>query len=65
MSKKTLEFHIKNDDYFGTIATVLNLVKQTADRKGSKDIDIKILDKMVKDLMLLQKNYKIIKKLEN
>lgn len=29
MSKKSVEFHIKSNDYFGTAATVLSLVKQT------------------------------------
>ena len=29
MSKKSVEFHIKSGDYFGTLATVISLAEQT------------------------------------
>ncbi len=59
MSKKSLEFHIKSNDYFGTLATILSLIKQTP-----KDMErhVKSINKLEKDLMFLQKEYKIIKK---
>lgn len=59
MSKKSVEFHIKSNDYFGTLATVLSIIKQTP-----KYIDrhIKSLNKLEKDLMFLQGKYRIIKK---
>jgi hypothetical protein len=59
MSKKSIKFHIESDDYFGTIATVLSLIKQTPENINKH---IKSFDKLEKDLMFLQKNYKIIKK---
>jgi len=59
MSKKSLEFHIKSDDYFGTLATVLSLVRQAPENIKER---FKTLDNIVKDLMYLQEWYKIIKK---
>ena len=56
MSQKSVKFHIKSDDYFGTLATVLSLVSQ-APKNGKHNI--KILEKLVEDLTYLQKNYKI------
>lgn len=59
MSKKSVEFHIKSNDYFGTLATVLSLIKQTPE---SNKTLIKTLSSLIKDLLYLQKEYKIIKK---
>lgn len=59
MSKKSIKFHIKSEDYFGTLATILSLIKQTSIlEKNNK----KILSKLEKDLIYLQEEYKIIKK---
>ncbi|MEI6835411.1 MAG: hypothetical protein WCK59_01135 [Candidatus Falkowbacteria bacterium] len=58
-NKKTLEFHIKSDDYFGTIAAILSLLNQgVIDNKNRNQI----LNEKVEELVYLQKNYKIIKK---
>jgi len=59
MSKKSVEFHIKSDDYFCTLATGLSLIGQTP--QSNKKYE-KRLDNIVKDLMYLQKEYKIVKK---
>lgn len=58
MSRKSIKFHIENNDYFGTLATILSLIKQTP--KNLKK-HIKSLDKLEKDLIFLQKEYKIVK----
>jgi hypothetical protein len=60
MSKKSLEFHIKSGDYFGTLATVLSLTEETIveDKKHKA-----IFKRLIKDLMFLQKEYKIVKKI--
>jgi len=50
---KSLKFHIKSQDYFGTLATVISLCRQTG-REIPKHI--------IEDLMYLQKNYRIEKK---
>jgi hypothetical protein len=34
MPQESLEFHIQQNDYFGTLATVLDLVRQDLDRQG-------------------------------
>ena len=59
---QNLKFHIKSEDYFGTLATVLDLFRlDVFEKKFIFDKD-KILKKIVKDLIYLQDNYKIIKK---
>lgn len=62
MSNKTLEFHIKSDDYFGTLATILDLVKQQIFRDNSRDENKNIIENKIAELMYLQNNYKIVKK---
>lgn len=61
MSKESLKFHIESDDYFGTLATVIDLVRQRLDSGGQK-WEIDVLREKVKELMVLQKDYKIVKK---
>lgn len=51
MSKKSLKFHIKSNDYFGTLATILSLKKES-----NAPIPSSIID----DLVFLQNNYKIV-----
>lgn len=60
-SVDSVKFHVKNDDYFGTIATILNLLdKEIIENKGDNNIKTReILDNVKKDLMFLQKNYQI------
>jgi len=60
MSKKSIEFHTKSDDYFGTLATVLSLIKQTPENNKQH---IRTLDNLIKDLLYLQKEYIIVKKI--
>jgi len=55
---KNLEFHIESQDYFGSLATILNFLHQD-EFIGDKNAALK---EKVKELMYLQKNYKIIKK---
>ena len=59
--KKSIQFHVKYNDYFGTLATVLSLLKQQEERKRfnkNKD-NIQLLDNLVNDLIYLQENYQI------
>lgn len=65
MHKKQLEKHIERDNYFGTLATVLNMARQTLEkdmRGPKKNWHIKFLQSLEEDLMYLQNNYKIEKK---
>jgi len=59
MSKKSIAFHVENNDYFATLATVISLMRQ--DKENIKN-NIGVLRNIEKDLMYLQKDYKIIKK---
>lgn len=57
----SVKFHVKSEDYFGTIATVLNLLKQQI--KKDRHLNTAVLEKTLKnledDLLFLQKNYRI------
>lgn len=59
MSQKSVKFHIKSNDYFGTLATILSLIKQTPEHINNNN---KSLNKIKKDLMFSQREYRIIKK---
>lgn len=61
MSQKSVEYHVCKGDYFGTLATGLSLVRQTVKDDKFKQIGIKTLNRIEKDLMFLQKEYKIAK----
>jgi hypothetical protein len=65
--EKSVKFHIKSDDYFGTIATVLSLIKQQIKKDACKNADIlsQTLNNIEKDLMFLQNNYQINPKIKN
>jgi hypothetical protein len=57
-----LEFHVRSEDYFGTLATILDLFRMDVlEKKFIFDKD-KVLKKIVDDLIYLQTNYKITKK---
>ncbi len=65
--RQNLEFHIRSDDYFGTLATVLSTLQQVAEKNRQEmnlmyDKQNKQLQDLKSDLMWLQENYKVIKK---
>jgi len=67
MDKKSLEFHIKSNDYFGTLATVLDILKQQIFKDSSSsnnNNNNKTMKNKIVELMYLQKNYKIVKNLK-
>ena len=56
----SVKFHVKSDDYFGTIATVLSLLKQQLEKDGvSNAVILKTFRNLESDLMFLQKHYRI------
>lgn len=57
----SVRFHIKSGDYFGTIATVLGLIRQQISKDERSDASVlnKALDNLNKDLIFLQENYLI------
>jgi hypothetical protein len=56
-----VKFHVKSDDYFGTIATVLSLLEDEIKKDGIKNPVIlrRALKNLTKDLLFLQKYYQI------
>lgn len=57
----SVKFHVQSEDYFGTIATILNLLKQQIKKAGCANVTVlkKTLKNLEKDLLFLQKNYRI------
>jgi hypothetical protein len=53
--------HVHSDDYFGTIATVLSLLRQQIKKDGAKNAALleKTLNNLENDLVFLQKDYRI------
>ena len=62
MSQKSVKFHLINDDYFGTLATVLGLLRQISQESKADKKYILALKNIEKELMYLQKGYTIVKK---
>jgi hypothetical protein len=60
MLQSSLEFHIKQNDYFGTLATVLDQVAQDL-RKGKQKRHAATLQRLRNDLTHLQSNSRIEK----
>ncbi|PIT94680.1 hypothetical protein COT98_02535 [Candidatus Falkowbacteria bacterium CG10_big_fil_rev_8_21_14_0_10_39_9] len=59
----SIKFHVANDDYFGTMATLLDLLKQAIYKPQPDTKKIKAaFENMEKDFMWLQENYKISSK---
>ncbi len=53
-------FHVEQDDYFGTIATILSLLKQKLQKNPTDNPDFQeTLKRLEEDLLWLQKNYQI------
>jgi len=59
MNHKSLQFHLESGDYFGTLATTLDLLRQDlfTNEEGKS-----FLEQKVKELEYLQNKYKINKK---
>jgi len=53
--------HVRSDDYFGTIATVLSLLRQQMKKDGVKNAALleKTLANLERDLVFLQRDYNI------
>lgn len=60
-SIKSIKFHIKSQDYFGTFATVLSLNRQNLDAGANKKQIAKALEHAEEQLVYLQENYKIVR----
>ena len=52
---KALKLHVANDDYFGTLATILDLMRQTGENTKNNTI----LKSLIDDLLYFQDGYEI------
>jgi hypothetical protein len=59
MNKKSIQFHIASNDYFGTLATTIDLLRQAAMKRGFKRSDAKALERLRDELLYLQAHYSI------
>ncbi|MEI6529506.1 MAG: hypothetical protein WCN88_03865 [Candidatus Falkowbacteria bacterium] len=57
----SVKFHVENNDYFGTIAAVLSLIKEEIKKGKQSDLPTfnKVLKNLEEELLFLQKNYQI------
>ena len=53
MKNKSVEFHIKGNDYFGTLAAILSLIRQGFKKEEFEKLNIATFKKVDKDLMYL------------
>jgi len=60
--EESVKNHIEADDYFGTLATILDLIKQENLLEKDSEKANKVLRRIKKDLLYLQENYKITQK---
>ena len=60
MKEASLQFHIQENDYFGTLATVLDLVRQDLDRCGYRSHAV-TLSGLREELIYLQQSHHIEK----
>jgi hypothetical protein len=58
MIERSLQFHIEANDYFGTLATVLDLVSQDLRKKGHHRNE-DTLGRLRDDLVYLQRSHRI------
>jgi len=58
MNKASLQFHIEKNDFFGTLATVLDLLRQDLDRRGYNPHAL-TLSRLRDDLVYLQRSHRI------
>ncbi len=63
MQPQDLIFHIESDDYFATLATVLDLLRQDAEFHRMRKRSRMILER-TEELLYLQENFKIVRKMD-
>lgn len=60
MTEESIQFHIRSNDYFGTLATVLDLLRQDAQHGYTKRHDEALL-RIRDDLVCLQQRCRIVR----
>ena len=60
MDEESLQFHIEQNDCFGTLATVVDLVSQSLQKQGTPR-EVETLRRVRDELMYLQHGYRLEK----
>jgi len=60
VTEASIQFHIEKNDYFGTLATVIDLVSQDL-RKNGQNRNAEILQRLRDNLVYLQRSHRIAK----
>jgi hypothetical protein len=60
MTEASIQFHIEKNDYFGTLATVIDLVSQDLQKDG-QNRNAEILQRLRDNLVYLQRSHRIAK----
>lgn len=60
MTEASIQFHIEKNDYFGTLATVIDLVSQDLQKNG-QNRNAEILQRLRDNLVYLQRSHRITK----
>src|SRR6185295_11757968 len=60
-NRNSVRWHVEMGDYFGTLATVLDLLRQSLDRHGYSRKDASLLVEVRKDLVFLQEWFGIVR----
>jgi hypothetical protein len=60
--RRALHWHIAEDDYFGTLATILELLRQRIEHKGYGRKDARLLEDLREELVYLQGDYEIVRR---
>ena len=58
MTEASIQFHIEENDYFGTLATVIDLVSQDLQKNG-QNRNAEILEGLRDNLIYLQRSHRI------
>ncbi len=65
--EKSVKYHVSQDDYFGTVATILELLKSSIskDSPENRTVLLETISNLKNDLAYLQNNYQIKPKTKN
>lgn len=59
---KNIQFHISSQDYFATLATILDLLRQDLELDNGRPKDLNLLRKLSAELIYMQNNFIIFSK---
>jgi hypothetical protein len=60
MDKRSLQFHVESNDLFGTVATVLDSMRQEVEKSGFRGRHSQLLRRVRDTLVYLQEHYRVV-----